>query len=322
MQQGDPNTPDTTIRLQPQQQIPASVVNCYGLAGKIIISDVAWPELEPFRIGSSGEWQGDDLPILLEFGPLLGKADRNVEGWVAEQDRMVSCWDVENGCRVAITDIGEFFVSATGDQITALSIDPTASAAEIMMTLFGPPMILAFAAQDVWLMHAGAVELNGGALLFLGRSGAGKSTLARELSRQGFAERRLCDDMFPVRETQNGVSCMPAYLQLKLGPKQQLTDPDFQLPIVVIGMIEPMDNEQDNFEMLGLEKMQAMHELANNTMGMPLFGTEVRKRHLVFSARCIGSVPVWKVLYPHREESIECLGAVLPTMNSLKDAFA
>lgn len=144
------NTPDIIIRLQPQQQIPASAVNCYGLAGKIIISDTAWPELEPFRIGLPGEWEGEALPQLPEFRPVQGKPDRSVEGWVAEKDRLVSCRDVDNGCRVGITDIGEFFVSATGDQITAVSIEPTASAAEIMMTLFGPPIILAFAAQDVW----------------------------------------------------------------------------------------------------------------------------------------------------------------------------
>jgi hypothetical protein len=34
-------TPDITIRLQPQQQISASAVNCYGLAGTIVISDMA-----------------------------------------------------------------------------------------------------------------------------------------------------------------------------------------------------------------------------------------------------------------------------------------
>ena len=151
-------TPDITIRLLPQQQIPASAVNCYGLAGKVVISDTAWPELEPFRIGLSGEWEGDDLPVLQEFGPPYGEADRSVEGWVAEKDRLVSCRDVENGCRVAITEIGEFFISTTCDQITVVSIDVSASAAEIMMALLGPPMILAFAAQDMWLMHAGAVE--------------------------------------------------------------------------------------------------------------------------------------------------------------------
>ena len=41
MEQGGPNTPDITIRLQPQQLIPASAVNCYGLAGKIVSSDTA-----------------------------------------------------------------------------------------------------------------------------------------------------------------------------------------------------------------------------------------------------------------------------------------
>jgi len=114
-------TPDITIRLLPQQQIPASAVNCYGLAGKIVISDTAWPELEPFRIGSPGEWEGDELPELQEFGPPTGEADRSVEGWVAEKDRMVSCRDAEEDCRVEISSIGEFFVSTACDLITALS---------------------------------------------------------------------------------------------------------------------------------------------------------------------------------------------------------
>jgi hypothetical protein len=307
------NPPDITIRLRPGESIPAAKLRFYGLAGRVVASDTAWPELEPFRIGVPGAYGDNDLPVVAAIGPPQGAPDRSVEGWVAEQHRRVSCRDLEDGCRVAVSGIGEFFVAGDGALIAALRLEPTASDAEIMMTLLGPPMILAMAAQEVWLLHAGAVERGGGAWLFLGRSGAGKSTLARQLSGRGLSGRRVGDDMVAVCVRDEGLWCLPAFPQLKLLAAEQVTQWRERIPLAGICVLEvPKEGAANSgFAVQRVAPAQMLHSLAGNTMGISLLDARRRQRHLGFLANVVEKVTLRRVVYPHRQQSIALLGGEL-----------
>jgi hypothetical protein len=63
-------------------------------------------------------------------------------------------------------------------------------------------------------LHAGAVEMKGGAVGFLGRSGIGKSSLTASLIHQG--HRLVSDDILPVMDEAGRLLAVPSFPQVKL----------------------------------------------------------------------------------------------------------
>jgi len=78
-------------------------------------------------------------------------------------------------------------------------------------------------AADVWVLHAGAVALNGRALLLLGESWAGKTTLVSALVARGGA--LLSDDYAPVRASDLCVVPFPRALGVRAGRVDPLAPP-------------------------------------------------------------------------------------------------
>ena len=70
------------------------------------------------------------------------------------------------------------------------------------------------------VLHASAVELDGGALAFIGYSGQGKTTLASLFCAAGYP--LVTDDLLPVKVDELGdVSCTPGGVQLRVRPKAE-----------------------------------------------------------------------------------------------------
>jgi hypothetical protein len=63
-------------------------------------------------------------------------------------------------------------------------------------------------------LHAGAVEMEGGAVGFLGRSGIGKSSLTASLVGRG--HRLVSDDILPVMDEADRLVAVPSFPQVKL----------------------------------------------------------------------------------------------------------
>lgn len=83
--------------------------------------------------------------------------------------------------------------------------------------LLGSAMMCALAQRGLLPLHGCALEIDGSAVLLLGRSGVGKSTLAVWLDQQGY--RVLSDDLCALRLTPDGaIRVLPAYAQAKLAP--------------------------------------------------------------------------------------------------------
>jgi energy-coupling factor transporter ATP-binding protein EcfA2 len=299
---------DIMIRLDPSQSKSIEEISAYVLAGKSLISDVSWPELEPFR-AALPDWvnTNDGLPAVPGIECSLGRHPKTVKVWLAEDNRHITCGNDTNGSSLGISGIGEFFVSSDGKLIVAFALDSAATRAEIMMTVFGPSIILAFAAHNIWFLHASAVERNGGALLFLGPSGAGKSTLAAQFSSQGLSGPRIGDDMIPVAINNGQVWCSPDFPQLKLSENEQITEICSGQPITDFCIIEKIaDGLSENIgvELRRVEPVNAAYQLSNHTMGTSLFNVELQKHHLCFVLNCAETTRVWEVLYPHRPQSV------------------
>ena len=76
---------------------------------------------------------------------------------------------------------------------------------------------LALTAIGRLTLHAGAVEIDGKAIVLLGKSGAGKSTLVAALCQRGGT--MLADDCVVVRDEQDTPYALPSYAGLRLWPK-------------------------------------------------------------------------------------------------------
>jgi hypothetical protein len=80
------------------------------------------------------------------------------------------------------------------------------------------PLIVA--SRDCLALHASVVDVDGGAIAFLGAAGNGKSTLAAALGRRGHCV--LSDDCCVVRRTERGFEVLPTYPGVRLfGPSRE-----------------------------------------------------------------------------------------------------
>ncbi len=111
--------------------------------------------------------------------------------------------------------IGSFLVRG-GREIV---VDPSSGLDERTLRLFvlGPVLAVLLRQRGHLLLHASAVAVDGGAVLFLGNSGMGKSTTAAALHTRG--HRLVNDDVAVLRAEVSGPAILPGSPQLKLWPE-------------------------------------------------------------------------------------------------------
>ncbi len=100
---------------------------------------------------------------------------------------------------------------------TKVTIDRSPGASEAVVRLFLLNVILAVLLHQrggLLPLHASALRVPGGAVLFVGFSGAGKSTLAAEFVRRGYP--LLSDDLAPLRPVKGGAEVLPVFPRLNL----------------------------------------------------------------------------------------------------------
>ncbi len=212
-------------------------------------------------------------------------------------------WRHEQGLRLHIAGVGEFCVTADGVAVVAL--EPAIVGGALAETLLGPPLVLALAMQGVWCLHASAVTVDGRAVAFAGESGNGKSTLAASLNDAGGSDwRRLADDTLPVCRGSEGVAALPHFPQLKLpASEQHPVDAPARLPLAGVFVVAPPDGERSVTVRL-LTRRQATQALIRHTVAARLFDRPLLAAHLDFCAEAAARVPVWRLGYPHRRETL------------------
>jgi hypothetical protein len=108
----------------------------------------------------------------------------------------VARYHVQGGCRITIT--------------------PEAGANEddILVFLMGSAMGALLHQRNILALHAGAIAVNGGSIIFSGPSGIGKSTLAAGFHRRGYAF--LADDVCAITTDNGHPLVIPGFPRLKL----------------------------------------------------------------------------------------------------------
>ncbi len=97
---------------------------------------------------------------------------------------------------------------------------PGTDPAIIPILLTGTVVAFLLSMQGALVLHASAVEVDGGALAFVGSSGQGKTTLATLFCAAGYP--LVTDDVLPVAVSDRGdVSCVPGGILLRVRAKAE-----------------------------------------------------------------------------------------------------
>jgi hypothetical protein len=169
----------------------------YQAFGLTIASALPCPELLP----SDG-----DADITISYGPVP-------DGLELVQQQGV-CYQVNSGAfLLKLEGIAKYIVTG-GERITIERV-PGAQDNEVRLFLLGSAFAALLIQRGLLPLHGCAVEVNGGAAVFLGPSGCGKSTLAGALGQRGY--RVMADDVCVISFSLAGAPLvLPAYPQLKL----------------------------------------------------------------------------------------------------------
>jgi len=95
--------------------------------------------------------------------------------------------------------------------------DPAADPELLAILIAGTLTAYLLAVTGTLVLHASAVETDGGALAFAGLSGQGKTTLATLLCAEGFP--LVSDDLLPVVADGDVVWCVPSGIELRVREK-------------------------------------------------------------------------------------------------------
>lgn len=174
---------------------------CYFAYGLKIQSNIPIPEFLPadvgtdvmIRVESSGHRDINRLPAEAFDKPMYLKMD-----------------EVET--TLALKNIGVFFIRE-GREIVVVPA-PDVEISLIRLYLVGSMMAIALYQRGFLVLHASTVEVDGGAVAFLGMSGAGKSSTAAALYAQG--HRIIADDVMAVNLDNHPVTVLPGFPQIKL----------------------------------------------------------------------------------------------------------
>ena len=112
-----------------------------------------------------------------------------------------------------VRETGVFLIN-NGNQVVILPL-PGVAESHLRFYLVGTVMGILLYQRDYLVLHASAVNINGGAVAFLGVSGEGKSSTAAAFLSRGY--NLITDDVAPVTLEQNIVTMTPGFPQIKLG---------------------------------------------------------------------------------------------------------
>lgn len=113
---------------------------------------------------------------------------------------------------LCVDDIARYHVR-NGNRIT-ITPDKGASEDDILLFLMGSAMGALLHQRNILVLHAGAVDVNGGSVLFAGPSGVGKSTLTAGFHRRGYPF--LADDVCAITIHNGAPAVLPGFPRLKL----------------------------------------------------------------------------------------------------------
>jgi hypothetical protein len=239
--------------------------------------------------------------------------------------------------RFAYAEGAEFRVSADGGRVDGGWCRPL-TASDAASYLLGPVLAFVLRLRGVVPLHAGAVVVRGGAMVFAGSAGAGKSSTVAALGALGHEV--LSDDVVPLRVTAGGVVAAPGFPRVSvwddtaaalsghLGgalrrwsdsygkrcidlPERGLRFRDTPVPIAGIYVLDGRGARESRLK--PFTPREAMLALAANTYGAYLLDRGMREVEFRVLGDVVRSVPVLSLRFD------DDLGRLLETCAAFAD---
>jgi len=168
----------------------------------------------------------------------------------------------------------------------------------------GPALVLLLAEQDIYCLHAGAVNTVAGNVAFIAESGSGKSTLAASVDKNW---RQLSDDILPLQlnKPERIVELFTSFPQLKLDGASVFEPIAAPQKLDFIVHITSQPSTEIVFK--ELSRADGLLQVIRHTVAARLFGQTLMKRHAKFSKRVSGRVPVIELSYPRNITQLDDL---------------
>jgi len=120
---------------------------------------------------------------------------------------------VPHGYLLRFPELADFIVSKNGLDVRAIPVE-NVSEHSISHLFLNQVLPLALSRQFRMVLHAAAVQVNSGAIAFVGSSGQGKSTLAASFSSNGYGF--LTDDGMEIEPSNQGIVVNPSHPSIRL----------------------------------------------------------------------------------------------------------
>jgi hypothetical protein len=180
----------------------------YSYCGQSIATTTAITELKIFQKTAFY------LQVFIEKNNTQEECTSWLHHWLTPNGEPSISYRQEDGShRLRFPALADFLISPAADRITAYPAPgtPIETTRHLLLDQVLPRCL---AHQGQVMLHASAVALPGGVVLFIGSTGQGKSTLAGYFHTQG--NEALSDDCVRLVETPQGVNAVPSYGGLRL----------------------------------------------------------------------------------------------------------
>jgi hypothetical protein len=293
--------PPIQLRFYPDWVIPFKDIYHYDLAGRLVASDMALPEITAYYLDRITS----DVENLAECSPYQYPVDEHktiqINGWLDNSWREIEISTAVTGYLLKIDRLFHIHINPQGDRVCLWTDKDEISQRLVTEAMLGPGLITAMAINKTWSLHTSAVSFNDTLIAFLGKSGSGKSTLAHFLSnREDGGWQLVCDDILPVHQIGEKIIAYPGFPQLKILPSAQ---PASRLPLQIelncIIWLDPGYIVDSPLQLQLLSSQATAQVIIQHTVASRLFTLDLLKSHLDFSLNTSLKVPGYRLDYPH-----------------------
>jgi hypothetical protein len=151
---------------------------------------------------------------LREAQPQMNRHEQPFQRWSSPAgDPWAEFYRIANGYLLRFPQLADFEISADGVRVDAWPV-PGVQDSTVQHLFLNQATPLALSKQGKLVLHASAVDIQGGAAAFVGPSGRGKSTLAASFATHGAGF--LTDDGLQLKRTGGQLMCVPSHPSIRV----------------------------------------------------------------------------------------------------------
>lgn len=287
----------------------------YTIAGQGLVFEDQVASLALFgqELASSQDRARMEEPYLIEGDPHMlfhrGNAKRYYQGQAKfdSRDCDVTYWRRRGVSQIDIDGEPTCQVDFAKQRIHLLN-DASFDNRVNLEVVTGPALVMLLAEQDIYCLHAGAINTSAGNIAFIAESGSGKSTLSAHVDKSW---RQLSDDILPLQlnKPERIVELFTNFPQLKLDGAS-VVEPEI-LPQKLDFIIRINPEPSTDISLKDMSRADGLLQVIRHTVAGRLFGQTLMKRHAKFSKRVAGRVPVLELSYPREIAQLDDLRSTI-----------